>query len=111
MIYVPQAKVIIENIFYNDLDDDDYDYDDLPINSVDEKNNHAEYSDGREYPFRPDLRTSTEAHEEMSQELNFIPSEMRKYTTCVDQKVWCKFADCSLENVKRNCQKTCSNCP
>ena len=100
---------MISNTFYIELDSED-DYDDLPINAVDEKGNHEEYSDGREYPIRSHFRTSTEAHEEMSKELNFVTSEMRKHATCVDQKVWCKFADCSLENVKRNCQKTCNKC-
>ena len=101
---------MISNTFYIELDSED-DYDDLLINTIEEKGNYEEYSDGREYSIRYDLRTSTEAHEVMSQELNFVPSEMRKHATCVDQKVWCKFADCSLENVKRNCQKTCNKCP
>ena len=97
-------------MFYFELDSKD-DYEGLPLNAVNEKGNHEEHSDRREYPIRSEHRTSTEAYEEMSQELNFVQSEMRKHATCVDQKVWCKFADCSLENVKRNCQKTCNNCP
>ena len=98
------------NISYIELDLEE-DYDDLPINAVDEKLDYEEYSNEREYPIRYDLRTTTMAQEEKSHEPKFVSSEMRKHATCVDQKVWCKFADCSLENVKRNCQKTCSNCP
>ena len=87
------------------------DYDEIPRNEIDLEDNHDEYSDEREYPILPDLRTSTEAQEKELEELNMVSSEVRKDPSCVDQKVWCKFADCSLENVKRNCQKTCNNCP
>ena len=31
-------------------------------------------------------------------------------TSCNDQKIWCKHADCGLDNVKRSCQKTCGLC-
>ena len=31
-------------------------------------------------------------------------------TSCNDQKIWCKHADCNLDNVKRSCQKTCGIC-
>ena len=31
-------------------------------------------------------------------------------TSCNDQKIWCKHADCNLDNVKRSCQKTCGFC-
>ena len=31
--------------------------------------------------------------------------------TCQDNKAWCRFADCSLDNVRKNCQRTCNNCP
>ena len=31
-------------------------------------------------------------------------------TSCHDQKIWCKHADCNLDNVKRSCQKTCGLC-
>ena len=102
-------KIMILNISYIELDSED-DYDEIPVDAVDEADNYEEYSDGREYPIRSDLRTSTEAQEEKSQELNLVSSEMRKHATCVDQKIWCRFADCNLENVKRNCQKTCNNC-
>ena len=102
-------KIMILNISYIELDSED-DYDEIPVDAVDEADNYEEYSDGREYPIRSDLRTSTEAQEEKSQELNLVSSEMKKHSICVDQKLWCKFADCSLENVRRNCQKTCNNC-
>ena len=29
---------------------------------------------------------------------------------CQDKKTWCKLADCSLENVLKNCPKTCNQC-
>ena len=103
-------KIMILNISYIELDSED-DYDEIPVDAVDEADNYEEYSDGREYPIRSDLRTSTEAQEEKSQELNLVSSEMKKHSICVDQKLWCKFADCSLENVKRSCQKTCNKCP
>ena len=101
---------MILNISYIELDSED-DYNEMPVDAVDETDNYEEYSDGREYPIRSDLRTSTEAQEEKSQELNLVSSEMKKHSACFDQKVWCKFADCSLENVKRSCQKTCNKCP
>ena len=31
-------------------------------------------------------------------------------TSCKDEKVWCKMADCSLSNVAKICQKTCGSC-
>ena len=102
-------KIMILNISYIEIDSED-DYDEIPVDAVDEADNYEEYSDGMEYPIRSDLRTSTEAQEEKSQELNLVSSEMKKHSICVDQKLWCKFADCSLENVRRNCQKTCNNC-
>ena len=100
---------MISNISYIELDSED-DYDELPVDAVDETGNYEEYLDGREYPILSDLQTSTETQEEKSQDLHLGSSEMTKYSTCIDQKVWCKFADCSLENVKRNCQKTCNKC-
>ena len=100
---------MIANLSYIELDSED-DYDDLPINAVEEKGDYEENSNERDYPIRSDLRTTTMAQEEKTHELQFVSSEMRKHANCVDQKVWCKFADCSLENVKRNCQKTCNNC-
>ena len=100
---------MIANISYIELDSED-DYDDQPINAVEEKVDYEEYSTERDYPIRSDLLTSTKAQEEKTHELQFVSSEMRKHATCVDQKVWCRFADCNLENVKRNCQKTCNNC-
>ena len=39
---------------------------------------------------------------------NNIPG--RQSSHCRDQKIWCNIADCSLENVKRNCQETCNLC-
>ena len=101
---------MISNISYIESDSED-DYDELPVDAVDETGNYEEYLDGREYPILSDLQTSTEAQEEKSQDLHLGLSEMTRYSTCIDQKVWCKFADCSLENVKRNCQKTCNKCP
>ena len=100
---------MITNISYIELDSEE-DYNDLPINVVEEKGDYEEYSNEREYPTRSDLQTTTMTQEEKSHEQEFVSSEMRKHATCVDQKVWCRFADCSLENVKRNCQKTCNKC-
>ena len=38
-------------------------------------------------------------------------SENQEYDpTCRDEKNWCRFADCALENVKRNCKKSCNVC-
>merc|ERR1712126_125722 len=39
-------------------------------------------------------------------------SESRKddKSVCVDKKMWCKTADCTLENVTKNCPKTCNIC-
>ena len=31
-------------------------------------------------------------------------------TSCKDEKVWCKIADCSLSNVAKICQETCGSC-
>ena len=31
-------------------------------------------------------------------------------TSCKDEKVWCKMADCRLSNVAKICQKTCGSC-
>ena len=100
---------MIASISYIELDSED-DNDDLLINAVYEKGDYEEYSNEREYPIRSDLLTSTKAQEEKSHELIFTSSEIRNHATCVDQKVWCRFADCILENVKRNCQKTCNKC-
>ena len=97
-------------ISYIDLDLQD-NFDEIPRNEIDLEDHYGEYSDEREYPILPDIRTSTETQEKELAELNMVSSEVRKDPSCVDQKVWCKFADCSLENVKRNCQKTCNNCP
>ena len=59
------------------------------------------------------LLTSTRATEHEKTE-NIYPTQAntqgRQPSNCQDQKIWCKFADCSLENVKRNCQKTCNLC-
>ena len=88
-------------------------YDEIPISLEDTKSledNYVEYSDRLDHSISHDLQTSTEAQEKESQDLNIVLSEVRKVPSCVDEKVWCRFADCSLENVKRNCQKTCNNC-
>ena len=29
---------------------------------------------------------------------------------CVDKKIWCKTAYCTLDNVAKNCPKTCNKC-
>ena len=34
----------------------------------------------------------------------------RQLSNCRDKKIWCNLADCSLGNVKQNCQKTCNLC-
>lgn len=34
----------------------------------------------------------------------------QRKSNCQDKKIWCMLADCSLGNVKRNCQKTCNLC-
>ena len=76
-------------------------YDEILINDVKQ---HPDWFES----LVTELPTSTEALGKESQELNMVSSQGRKDSSCVDQKVWCKFADCSLENVRRNCQKTCN---
>ena len=78
-------------------------YDEIPKNDVKQ---HPDWLES----LVTELPTSTEALGKESQELNMVSSLGRKDSSCVDQKVWCKFADCSLENVRRKCQKTCNNC-
>ena len=93
-----------------DLEDN---YDEIPVSLEDKKyleDNYVEYSDWLDDSFLDNLQTSTESQEKKSQDINMFSTEVRIDPSCVDQKVWCKFADCSLENVKRNCQKTCNNC-
>ena len=101
---------MITNVSYIKLDLED-NHDEIVTNDVDLDDNDDWLDPNWLESLHTDLPTSTETLEEKSQELNMVSSEARKDSSCVDQKVWCKFADCSLENVKRNCQKTCNNCP
>ena len=78
-------------------------YDEIPRNNV---RLHPDWLES----LVTDIPTSTEVLEKKSQELNMVSSEVRNDSSCVDQKVWCKFADCSLENVRHTCQKRCNNC-
>ena len=100
---------MITNISYIELDLKD-NQDDIPINDVELDDNDDWLDPNWLDSLHTDLPTSTEALEAKSQELNMVSSEVRKDSSCVDKKVWCKFADCNLENVRRSCQKTCNNC-
>jgi len=101
----PNIKGLIKDyckISCNNCDLED-NYDEIPKNDVKQ---HPDWLES----LVTELPTSTEALGKESQELNMVSSQGRKDSSCVDQKVWCKFADCSLENVRRKCQKTCNNC-
>merc|ERR1711879_1014174 len=91
----------------DDDDEDDYDeedYDEVQEYSTGNNGDDEYYLDNREYPIQNDEPMSTETPKTDS-------SKTFQSSSCVDQKVWCRFADCSLENVKRSCQKTCNICP
>ena len=30
--------------------------------------------------------------------------------SCIDDKIWCRFGDCALKNVKQRCKKSCNAC-
>merc|ERR1712179_91369 len=69
-----------------------------------------DYLGSREYPVLIDLPPSTLASERDVPKPSILSPTMDEPSSCVDGKVWCRFADCSLENVKRNCKKTCNVC-
>ena len=77
---------------------------------TDGQRDDEEYLEDREYPPLLDLRLTTIATEIDVPEPKIISPTMDQSSYCVDDKVWCQFADCSLENVKRNCKKTCNAC-
>ena len=100
---------MITNISYIELDLKE-NQDEIPINYEELDDNDDWLDPNWLESLDTDLPTSTEAQAKKSQDLIIVSSEVRKDPSCVDQKVWCKFADCSLENVRRNCQKTCNKC-
>ncbi len=67
-------------------------------NGLEELNNQIIVSTGL-----PGLQTT----ENIQPKQGIIP---RRQSNCQDKKIWCMLADCSLGNVKRNCQKTCNLC-
>ena len=55
------------------------------------------------------LRTES-SYVEYEDEAYPKPTFYRQRPQCNDDKSWCRFGDCSLENVKQNCRKTCNIC-
>ena len=48
---------------------------------------------------------------QLDEEINENEISKDRQLTCQDNKAWCRFADCSLDNVRKNCQRTCNICP
>jgi hypothetical protein len=97
--------------FVNNHNEYDYNTLDYDGDGGNEFNGYGEFEDigsGRSGILTSTSATELQTTETIQSSQANIP--VRQSSSCRDQKIWCNLGDCSLENVKRNCKKTCNIC-